>query len=101
MKCAACRGGIPPGKVLFCPPCFVVLSNKDQREMVSHYVRVCRAEGRAVLADNPGIKDKVEKLARKIREIRKLDAPKRPLLFCYDSLSGGVDQVVRLNPSDL
>lgn len=106
MRCAACNGGVPPGKVLFCPPCFVVLPNKDQREMTSHYCRILRLEQRnSIPADHPGIKDKVAKLARKIREIRKLDSPaptaeSHPLAG-YDLASADSVSVVRLNPATL
>lgn len=99
MRCAACNGGIPPGKVLFCPPCFVVLPNKDQRAMVSHYHRVCNVEKKPVSSEHIGIKAMVDRLAKKIREIRKLDAPSPAVVVCgMDLASADSVQIVRLAP---
>lgn len=100
MKCAACNGGIPPGKVLFCPTCFFSLPRREQGALVSHYVRVAKAEGKPVGANHPGLKDKIAKLVRIIREVRKLDAPaptpETHPLAGYDLASADSVKIVRM-----
>ncbi len=105
MRCAACNGGIPPGKVLFCPPCFFSLPNKEQGALVSHYVRVAKAEGKPVNAKHPGMVGKIARLVPMIRAARKLDEPlptaeSHPLAG-FDLASAESDSVVRLNPATL
>lgn len=101
MKCAACNGGIPPGKVLFCPACFFALPRREQAACVSHYVRVAKAEGKPVTASHPGMKDKIAKLVGIIRIVRELDAlaptaESHPLVG-FDLAAGEPSTVTRLS----
>lgn len=105
MRCAACNGGIPPGKVLVCVPCFSALPRREQGSLVAHYIRVAKAEGKPVNANHPGLKDKMAKLVRIIRDVRKLDAPAPTAdshpLSGFDLASAEPVQIVRLNPATL